>query len=122
MPRYTINDIWQLIFNIYTKALRTIDLGVTVTARADAASPAPNVLTLGAASVNGDLKTNTSYRLISNIDAWVKLASSGTPAAVKDVDVYVPAKTEFRFNSGINVKIAAIGDGSAGKLQYVEIN
>ena len=121
MPRYSINDIWQLIFNTYSKALRTIDLGVSFVLRGEETVTAPTVITVGAVSANDNLNSNRNYRLISDVDAWIKFATTGTPVAVVDVDIYIPADKEIKFNSGSFVKIAAIASG-AGKLQYVEIN
>ena len=119
--RFTINDIWQLIFNTAAKALKIIELGITFPHRADAINTVPVIVDVSAVSAVGDLKTNTNYRMIANVDVWFELAESGSPTAVADVDIYVPAKNELRFNSGSYEKIAVVASG-AGKLQYAEIS
>jgi len=121
MPRYSINDIWQLIFNTYSKSLRMIELGVSLVIRGEETATTPTVIDVSAISANKDLFSSRNYRLISNVDAWVKFAVTGTPVAIADIDIYIPADKEFKFNSKDFTKIAAIA-GGAGKLQYVEIN
>lgn len=91
-------------------------LGGRVLARQSGTPGATVMVTLSAASARNaaDLPIDSHFRLIADVDCWIKMGDSTVAATTSDM--YLPAKTPFFAFSKLNIqRIAAIA-GGAGKL------
>lgn len=76
-------------------------------------------LSTASASHTSDLGLDSHFRLIADVDCWIKVGTAGVVAT--NNEMYLPAKTPFHLHtkSGM-VRVAAIA-GGAGKLYITEL-
>lgn len=96
-------------------------LGGRALARERGTPTTTSVVVLSAASAanTADLTLDSHFRLIADVDCWIKVGAAGVTATVNDM--YLPAKTPFNLHTKLNmVRVAAIA-GGAGKLYITEL-